>query len=63
MSTIKTLTATAVRICSGFFLRLKSRKEKKAFLVVVFFLFALGATLCVFDLFWLFCDGIFCLSS
>lgn len=48
MSTIKTLTATAVRICSGFFLRLKSRKDKKAFLVVVFFLFALGATLCVF---------------
>lgn len=62
MSTIRTLTATAVRICSGFFLRLKSRKDKKAFLVGGF-LFALGATLCVFDLFWLFCDGIFCLSS
>lgn len=42
MSTIRTLTATAVRICSGFFLRLKSRKDKKAFLVVVFFYLLLG---------------------
>lgn len=42
-STIKTLTAIAVRNCSGVcFFRLKSSKDKKAFLVGVFFYLLLG---------------------
>lgn len=61
MFIIKILIVIVVRICLGFFLRLKSRKEKKVFLVVVFFLFVFGVIFCVFDLFWFFCDGIFCL--
>lgn len=42
MFIIKILIVIVVRICLGFFLRLKSRKEKKVFLVVVFFYLFLG---------------------
>lgn len=60
MFIIKILIVIVVRICLGFFLRLKSRKDKKVFLVGGF-LFVFGVIFCVFDLFWFFCDGIFCL--